>query len=60
MRSNIPLANRKWIFNPNIETEEEFERRRKLNLSAPWEDSQIREKINAENADKSHIVYGPK
>ena len=61
MRSNISLENRKWIFNPNIETEEEFERRRKLNLKAPWEDAHIKEVIRAENADKGEdIVYGPK
>ena len=60
MRSNIAISDRKWIFNPNIETEEEFNRRRQLNLSAPWDAPEIRAKINAENKDKAKIVYGPK
>lgn len=60
MRSSHELANRKWIYNPNIETQEEFERRRKLNLTAPWEDEKIREVIRAANPDKGQIVYGPK
>ena len=59
MKSNIPLSNRKWIFNPTIQTEEEFERRRKLNLNAPWEDPKIREEIKAQNSEKETIVYGP-
>lgn len=59
MKSNISINNRKWIFNPNIESQEEFERRRKLNLTAPWEDAQVREQIKAENTDKATIVYGP-
>ena len=29
-------------------------------MSAPWEDAEVREQIRKENADKSHIVYGPK
>uniref|UniRef100_A0A1J3JP10 Uncharacterized protein n=2 Tax=Noccaea caerulescens TaxID=107243 RepID=A0A1J3JP10_NOCCA len=61
MRSNIALQNRKWIFNPNIETQEEFERRRKLNLTAPWEDEKIRHEIYEQNKEKGQkIVYGPK
>jgi hypothetical protein len=59
-RSNIALQDRKWIFNPLIETQEEFERRRKLNLTAPWEDAKIREAIQEENKDKGQIVFGPK
>ncbi len=59
MKSIIPLDQRKWIFNPLIETQEEFERRRKLNLTAPWEDAHIKKIIQSENQDKSHIVYGP-
>jgi predicted adenine nucleotide alpha hydrolase (AANH) superfamily ATPase len=43
LRSNIPLESRKWIYNPNIETEAEFDRRRKLNLTAPWEDVNIKD-----------------
>ena len=42
MKSNHSLKDRKWIFNPNIETEEEFERRRKLSMTAPWEDLQLK------------------
>lgn len=60
LRSNIPLENRKWIYNPLIESEEEFARRKKLNLSAPWEDATIREAIRNENKEKGRIVYGPK
>lgn len=60
LRSNIPLAQRKWIHNPQIESQEEFERRRRLNLSAPWEDAEIRKIIHAQNEDKTNIVYGPK
>jgi len=60
LRSNIPLEQRKWIFNPEIETQEEFDRRRKLNLTAPWEDPLIRQTIKQENTDKGEIVYGPK
>ena len=61
LRSNIPLENRKWIFNPLIETQEEFERRVKLNLTAPWEDEKVREAIRAENQEKGgDIVYGPR
>jgi hypothetical protein len=61
LRSNIPLQNRKRIFNPHIETEDEFQRRRKLNLTAPWEDAKIREVIKAENSEKGeNIIYGPK
>jgi hypothetical protein len=59
LRGRVSLADRKWIFNPNIETEAEFERRRKLNLTAPWEDHQIQEQIRRENPDKERIVYGP-
>lgn len=60
VRSLLNRANKKWIFNPYLETQEEFERRRKLNMSAPWEDEKIKAKIQEENADKKHIVYGPK
>ncbi len=60
LRSNIALQDRKWIYNPLIESEEEFARRKKLNLSAPWEDAKIREVIRNENKDKGDIVYGPK
>jgi hypothetical protein len=61
LRSKVALQDRKWIFNPLIESEEEFERRRKLNLTAPWEDAKIREAIHNENKDKGQkVVYGPK
>lgn len=60
MRSLNDFTNRKWIFNPAIETEDEFNRRRKLNLTAPWEDPQIKKLIKQQNADKPYIVYGPK
>jgi hypothetical protein len=59
LRSNIPLQQRKWIFNPEIETQEEFDRRRKLNLTAPWEDPLVRQTIKSENPDKAEIIYGP-
>jgi hypothetical protein len=53
------MDRRRWIRNPKIETQEEFDRRVTLNNTAPWEDQTIKEKIKQENADKSHIVYKP-
>lgn len=44
-----------------IETEEEFNRRVKLSLNAPWEDAHIKQIIKEQNQEKGEtIVYGPK
>ena len=42
-----------------IETQEEFQRRRKLNLTAPWEDEVVKKTIEEKNSDKSNIVFAP-
>lgn len=52
VRSNIDLADRKWIFNPELYTREEFERRVKMATNAPWTDAHIANTIKYENLDR--------
>jgi len=53
VRSNIDLTDRKWIFNPELYTREEWERRIRLSTHAPWTDPHIANTIKYENLDRS-------
>lgn len=52
VRSNIDLADRKWIYNPELYTREEWERKVRLTTSAPWTDTHIANTIRYENLDR--------
>ena len=49
VRSNIDLKDRKWIFNPELYTREEWERKVRLSTNAPWTDPHIEKTIKYEN-----------
>jgi hypothetical protein len=52
VRSNVDLKDRKWIFNPQLYTREEWERRVKLLTNSPWTDPHIVNTIKYENLDR--------
>lgn len=61
MRSNVDLKDRKWIFNPELYTREEFERRINLSTNAPWTDPHIANTIRYDNLEREtkELVFAP-
>ena len=47
------MKDRKWIYNPELYTREEFERRVRLSTNAPWTDPHIANTIKFDNLERS-------
>jgi hypothetical protein len=52
VRSNVDLKDRKWIFNPQLYTREEWDRRVRLLTNSPWTDPHIANTIKYEHLDR--------
>ena len=57
MRSNI--KDRKWIYNENLYTPEQFEKRIKIHTEGVWSDKNIVENIKQKNAGKEDLTVVP-